>query len=323
MSTLASLREVRLCIGCAARGGSADGEVRALADLWGYCGSDDADACAGTLPCGERIRCRRPLCDSIRYPLHGSHLLAAKIASVCLFVCKVSNPSCVFRSQRNTAADTHKRHKCTQPHGLHGSAANARGRAGLTKQNENRAHPPRSRGGAGRRKNARVRDERRVGGRQRHGVRIQEARRGALRRRRRLRGRVSQSLPTPTTEHRLTRSRPSPDERVVFSSRDGGDAGRPSPDERVFLSSRDEGDAGRPSPDEWVILSSRDEGDAGRPSPDERVVLPSRDEGDAGRPSPDERVVLPSRDGGDARRACTSTPAVGWRQVRMGTPTGR
>ena len=36
---------------------------------------------------------------------------------------------------------------------------------------------------------------------------------------------VSQSLPTPTTGHRLTSSRPSPDERAVMSSRDDGDAG--------------------------------------------------------------------------------------------------
>ena len=41
---------------------------------------------------------------------------------------------------------------------------------------------------------------------------------------------VSQSVPTPTTEHRLTRSRPSPDERVVLPSRDEGDAGAPSYD---------------------------------------------------------------------------------------------
>ena len=46
-----------------------------------------------------------------------SHLLAAKIAVwliICLVV-KVSSPSCVFHSQRNTQL-THKRHKCTQPH---------------------------------------------------------------------------------------------------------------------------------------------------------------------------------------------------------------
>ena len=37
---------------------------------------------------------------------------------------------------------------------------------------------------------------------------------------------VSQCYTTPTTGHRLTRSRPSPDERVILSSRDEGDAGR-------------------------------------------------------------------------------------------------
>ena len=68
------------------------------------------------------------------------------------------------------------------------TAANAWSRRSNPSKNEERAHPPRSRG-AGRRKNARVRDERRVGGRQRHGVRIQETRRGALRRRRKLRRR--------------------------------------------------------------------------------------------------------------------------------------
>ncbi len=56
---------------------------------------------------------------------------------------------------------------------------------------------------------------------------------------------VSQCHTTPATGRRLTRSHPSPDERVVLSSRDEGDAGRPSPDESVVLSLRDEGDAGR------------------------------------------------------------------------------
>ena len=119
MSTLASLREVRLCCsGVRGARGSADGEVRALADLLGYCGSDDADACAGTLALWRANQVSTPLPLSADAPFASSHLLAAKIA-VCLFIClvvKVSNPSCVFRSQRNIAADTHKRHKCTQPH---------------------------------------------------------------------------------------------------------------------------------------------------------------------------------------------------------------
>ena len=65
---------LRLCVRGVrgARRGRADGEAGVLADLWGSCGSDDAGAWAGTLPCVEdqsgvdasvgrlpRSRCRR------------------------------------------------------------------------------------------------------------------------------------------------------------------------------------------------------------------------------------------------------------------------